>query len=86
MHTISDELLKLIVDKTAAPLTISNMEKDDAPLVYANDAFLDLTGYSREEVLGRNCRFLQTTDTDKKAVHDIKTAIQKQESVRLPKR
>lgn len=36
----------------------------DRPLVYANDAFLRMTGYSSEEVLGRNCRFLQGQDTD----------------------
>jgi hypothetical protein len=31
----------------------------DCPIVFASDSFLELTGYAREEVLGRNCRFLQ---------------------------
>ena len=36
----------------------------DMPLVYANDAFTGITGYSMMEILGRNCRFLQGADTD----------------------
>ncbi|CAI9092732.1 OLC1v1028057C2 [Oldenlandia corymbosa var. corymbosa] len=36
----------------------------DTPIVYANDAFLRMTGYARHEILGRNCRFLSGPDTD----------------------
>ena len=36
----------------------------DRPLVYANEAFLRLTGYPSDQVLGRNCRFLQGPQTD----------------------
>jgi non-specific serine/threonine protein kinase len=40
----------------------------DCPIVFASDGFLDFTGYAREEILGRNCRFLQGPRTDARAV------------------
>nr|AML77530.1 putative LOV domain-containing protein [Hemerocallis sp. BC-2016] len=57
----------------------------DMPIVYASDAFLSLTGYSRHEVLGRNCRFLNGPDTDIEALQEIKSRIQAEQacSVRL---
>jgi PAS domain S-box-containing protein len=47
----------------------------DNPIVYASAAFLELTGYPREQVVGRNCRFLQGPETDPRAVRDIHDAI-----------
>nr|AML79317.1 putative LOV domain-containing protein [Chelidonium majus] len=57
----------------------------DMPIVYASDAFLNLTGYNRHEVLGRNCRFLNGPDTDPKAICQIKESIQSDQacSVRI---
>lgn len=40
-------------------LVLCDLEQPDQPIVYASDAFCDLTGYSQAEVLGHNCRFLQ---------------------------
>lgn len=50
-------------------------------IVYANDAFLHMTGYAREEVLGRNCRFLQGADTDRQAVREIAQALREAREV-----
>ena len=47
------------VRATRMPMIITDPRQDDHPIVFANDAFLGLTGYKRDEVLGRNCRFLQ---------------------------
>lgn len=47
----------------------------DNPIVYATQGFLNLTGYSLEQVLGRNCRFLQGPETDPKAVEKIRNSI-----------
>ncbi|KAK2596672.1 hypothetical protein QQS21_006247 [Conoideocrella luteorostrata] len=41
-------------------LVLCDLEVADEPIVYVTDAFCELTGYSKAEVLGRNCRFLQT--------------------------
>lgn len=57
-------LLERAVSSATHPVTIVDARIDDLPLVYANDAFLRLTGYPAREVLGRNCRFLQGPDTD----------------------
>ena len=45
------------------------------PIVYASDAFLKLTGYAKNEVLGHNCRFLGGTDTDTSTLHLIRESI-----------
>ncbi|WP_188793965.1 PAS domain-containing protein [Dyella nitratireducens] len=50
-------------------------------ILYANDAFLHMTGYAREEVLGRNCRFLQGNDTNKEALREIADALQEHREV-----
>jgi PAS domain S-box-containing protein len=53
------ELALVAVERTRMPMVVSDPRQPDAPIVLANQAFLDLTGYTAEEVLGRNCRFLQ---------------------------
>jgi PAS domain S-box-containing protein len=45
------------------------------PIVYASPGFLELTGYSIDRVLGRNCRFLQGPETDPTAVAKMREAI-----------
>lgn len=51
----------------------------DNPIVFASAGFLTLTGYTLDQVLGRNCRFLQGPDTDPKAVDRIRQGIEKGE-------
>lgn len=58
---------------------ISDPSIPDNPIVYASQGFLNLTGYKLEEVLGRNCRFLQGPDTDPKSVDKIRKGIEKGE-------
>lgn len=48
----------------------------DNPIVYATQGFLNLTGYTLDQVLGRNCRFLQGPETDPKAVEKIRNSIE----------
>lgn len=54
---------------------ISDPSLQDNPIVYASGGFLSLTGYSREEVLGRNCRFLQGKDTSPQKIEKLKKAV-----------
>ncbi len=56
-------------------LVLTDPRQPDNPIVYVNDAFVRTTGYAREAALGRNCRFLQGPDTDKRDVDKIRDAI-----------
>ena len=47
------------VERIQQAFVVSDPNLPDCPIVFASDAFLEMTGYSRFEVLGRNCRFLQ---------------------------
>lgn len=62
-------------DEIGLPVTISDPSQDDNPIVYVSEAFLEHTGYEREEVLGRNCRFLQSAETNPAAVEAIRMAL-----------
>ncbi|WP_278376894.1 PAS domain-containing protein [Sphingobium yanoikuyae] len=66
------------VRATRMPMIITNPRLHDNPVVFANDSFCRLTGYERDEILGRNCRFLQgseTDPTDVQAIHDAVEAV-----------
>ena len=47
----------------------------DNPVVFANCPFQDLTGYQGDEVLGRNCSFLQGAHTDRESVDELRQAV-----------
>jgi PAS domain S-box-containing protein len=56
-------------------VTIADMTRPDQPLLFVNDAFERLAGVSRADALGRNCRFLQSPETDRAAVARIRAAV-----------
>ncbi|MYL26098.1 MULTISPECIES: EAL domain-containing protein [Halomonadaceae] len=56
-------------------VTVSNPNLEDSPLIYVNDAFTRLTGYTRAETLGRNCRFLQGHLQDQPGIQSIRSAL-----------
>ncbi|KAL4857414.1 Phototropin-1B [Chlorella vulgaris] len=67
--------LATTVERIQSNFVIADPTLPDCPIVFASDPFLKLTGYRREEVLGRNCRFLQGRDTDRNTVNELKVAI-----------
>ncbi len=75
------ELKERAINEAPVGITIASAESDDEPLVYINEAFEELTGYPAEEVLGRNCRFLQGEETDPEAVERMSAAIDAEEPV-----
>ena len=60
---------------TRMAMVITDQRQPDGPIVFANEAFEALTGYDREEILGRNCRFLQGPATAPEAVATISHAV-----------
>ena len=67
---------------TCLSMTVADLAQPDSPIVYCNDAFTALTGYGRDEVLGRNCRFLQGADTDRAEVARLAAALRANRSHR----
>jgi len=57
-------------------ITIADAEKENCPIVYANEGFTRLTGYPTQRALGNNCRFLQGEETDDATVAEIREAIE----------
>ena len=71
------------VRATRMPMVITDPRLPDNPLVFVNDAFCRLTGYARDEILGRNCRFLQGPDSDPAAVAAIRAAVGQTRSIEI---
>ncbi len=67
----------------ASPIAsvISNPRLADNPIVACNQAFLDLTGYSEDEVVGRNCRFLSGPATEPWLTESIRQGVREKKSV-----
>lgn len=72
---MAGELLFGAVAASRLPMVLTDPNVPDNPIVQANAAFLQLTGYGPEEILGRNCRLLQGPDTDRTAAATIGRAI-----------
>ncbi|GAB1544140.1 hypothetical protein NUACC21_68160 [Scytonema sp. NUACC21] len=59
-------------------IIITAPRQADNPIIFCNPAFEKMTGYLQEEVLGRNCRFLQGPDTDPATVREIHNAVREE--------
>lgn len=64
------------IASVSSGVTIADVNQPDCPVVYCNTAFTTVTGYGPDEVLGRNCRFLQGSDTDPATVAILRYAVQ----------
>lgn len=80
--TLRNEILLQLVESAQDGIVVAEKEGDDTILVYVNPAFEQLTGYSSDEILYQDCRFLQGDDTDQSAVGVIRKAIEDEAAVR----
>ncbi len=69
-------LMKSAVDSIVEGIIISDAQKPDNPIIYTNHALENLTGYTFDEVRGRNCRFLQGAETNPQTVGEIREALE----------
>ena len=75
-------LLKRSVDANPLGIVLANAAPEQA-IEYVNPAFESLSGYKKEEIIGKNCRFLQGPDTDPKAVNKIHNALKEQQEIQI---
>ncbi len=73
-------LRDMIANSTLA-FIVCDPKLDDNPIVMCNDAFLELTGYDKDEIIGHNCRFLRGKDTEPKQTQKIVKALSKHKPV-----
>ncbi|XP_058768185.1 phototropin-2-like isoform X1 [Vicia villosa] len=73
--------LATTLERIEKNFVISDPRLPDCPIIFASDSFLELTEYTREEILGRNCRFLQGPETDQATVSRIRDAIKDQREI-----
>ena len=69
------------VKTTRMPMVVTDPHRPDNPIIFCNEAFSFMTGYSQDEILGYNCRFLQGPETDQTAIDEVRAAIAKREEV-----
>jgi len=75
-------IFKQVIENINSGVVISSSDKEQS-IIYVNKAFEEKTGYSKEEVLGSNCRILQSKDRDQKGVQLVKEALSKNESCQV---
>ncbi|KAG0563371.1 hypothetical protein KC19_8G025400 [Ceratodon purpureus] len=73
--------LATTLERIEKNFVITDPRLPDNPIIFASDEFLELTEYTREEILGRNCRFLQGPDTDQNTVQQIRDAIKENRDI-----
>ena len=76
-------LMERAIDSATNGIVISDAQQPDMPIIYVNPAFESITGYSRAEVVGRNCRFLQADDHDQPALDDLRAALREGRSCQV---
>lgn len=73
--------LSAMIGTSPIAAVISDPRLPDNPIVECNDAFVQLTGYAREEIIGHNCRFLSGPDTEPWLTETLRTGIRRRQAV-----
>ena len=79
---INAKLLQLVIEASNDGIVVAEQEGDDNILIYANPAFERLTGYAVDDILYRDCRFLQGEDRDQPALQAIREAVKNNQPCR----
>ncbi len=69
------------VKTTRMPMVVTDPHRPDNPVIFCNEAFRHMTGYTDAEIIGINCRFLQGPETDRDAVAQVRRAIAERQEV-----
>ena len=77
------QILSSILDSSVNGITLADPDQEDMPIVYANKSFETMTGYSQEDIIGHNCRFLQGKDREQEARFQLRKAIDNCEPIEV---
>jgi PAS domain S-box-containing protein/diguanylate cyclase (GGDEF)-like protein len=80
LKEVSEHLFQ-ILDQSQNGITITNPNQNDNPIIFANKAFCNTFGYSLDEIINKNCRFLHKDDTEQEEINDIRKAISNKKSI-----
>ncbi|MDO9268228.1 MAG: PAS domain S-box protein [Methylobacter sp.] len=69
-------LMQHAIDSSSNGIVITGLADTDYAIIYANKAFLRMTGYSLQELLGHNCRIMQNNDSDQEDIYKLRSALQ----------
>lgn len=70
------ELLTQALDASISGIVLTDNQQPDNPIIYCNRAFEEISGYTRKEIIGHNCRFLQQQDRNQGNRQRLRAAIQ----------
>ncbi|MCG6656222.1 EAL domain-containing protein [Halomonas campisalis] len=76
-------ILQRSVEASINGVVIADAREPEMPLIYVNESFERITGYRRDEVLGRSCRLLQGRETDPEAVQQLRDALAQRREVNV---
>lgn len=83
VHDTHSDIFFAAVETTRMPMIVTDPHQPDNPIVFANQAFLRMTGYTPEELIGTNCRFLQGPETDPEVVARIRAAVRAEAAITI---
>ncbi|MBD3842978.1 MAG: PAS domain-containing protein [Campylobacterales bacterium] len=69
------KLFRTLANFSTSGISLADATDKELPLIFVNDSFCKITGYSKEEVIGKNCRFLQSHDTKQHELNILREAI-----------
>lgn len=75
------DILKNCLNALSRAILITDCQQEDDPIIYANQYFLEMSGYKENEILGKNCRFMQGEQTDAESLKKLAIAVKNRESV-----
>ena len=76
-----EDIFFAAVETTRMPMVVTDPHSPDNPIIFVNHAFVAMSGYPADEIIGRNCRFLQGPETDRRAIAAIRDAIAQREEI-----
>ncbi|MPR03480.1 PAS domain-containing protein [Pseudomonas sp. MAFF 212408] len=79
---INAQLMQMVINASNDGIVVAEREGQDKPLIYVNPAFERMTGYTLDDILYQDCRFLQSGDRDQPGLLAIREALEQGRSCR----